>query len=103
MSRHWRRWLWIALAVVLGVLLTLAVGVRLAARQLQSQTPAALGPDMTVGAVAIGSIGAELEGVPKAAPACRANCQCRNVRPRQRRGHGHSRRARRLISASSPG
>lgn len=59
MSRRWRRWLWIALAVVLGVLLTLAVGVRLGARQLQSQTPAAPGPGLTVGAVEIGSIGAK--------------------------------------------
>ena len=62
MSRRWRRWLWIALAVVLGVLgvlLTLAVGVRLGARQLQPQTAVAPGPGLTVGAVAIGSIGAK--------------------------------------------
>ncbi len=59
MSRRWRRWLWIALAVVLGVLLTLAVGVRLAARQLPPQALSALGPRATVGAVEIGWTGVE--------------------------------------------
>ena len=69
MSRRWRRWLWIALAVVLGVLLTLAVGVRLAARQLQSQVLSALGPRATVGAVEIGWTGIELRDLRVAAMA----------------------------------
>jgi hypothetical protein len=60
MSPLWRRWLWIALAAVLGVLLTLAVGTRLAAQQLQARVVAALGPRATVGAVEVGWTGVEL-------------------------------------------
>lgn len=60
MSPLWRRWLWIALAVVLGVMLMLAVGTRLAAQQLQARVVAALGPRATVGAVDVGWTGVEL-------------------------------------------